>query len=649
MWNLPHIFTSGALFQAEAPLTLRGTVCPHGDVTGELKNSVGAVACTKKVVADEEGRFTLTLHTPTASFEEHSLQLTSGADTLTLDHILFGELWLASGQSNMEMVNGSIPKSESMYDAVADKRIRVYHVDYLPQFGSADFPWEPDPLNTGRWIAADDREGLSGVSACGLQFVSALYDFLNVKKDVPVGFLNASWGGTPMSAWIPRDAIEQDAAIAALMKQHGHYPEKERWNTLGDTNFIQPSCQYNVKIAPLEGLKFRGMIWYQGESDCNFECVHPYYADYLRFYHRIYRERFAADPARFLMISSLIYPWIYGESGECKLGYLNDAFVQTATESPDKFAYVPIGDLEPIWIHHQSNHPIHPGHKYAVGARLFQIAAARVYGHPGQQAPAYLKSCERTGNRLRLRFDSVGTGLYVAGKVAHGLYVAGADGVYLPAAHTILSPDTLEVWCDAIPEPCHAAYGVQSMEPRCNVFAGAFPLTPFFTNRADPIRIEARPWYDTAVSAVWAGQRWDEVLDVFFHPVWEPLAASQVCRDSAFCHESEASVRVCGEQDAFGCFVRAYPYNRLDLQRYAGLQVELYNTAHLRAKLVLVTDEGETAFPLEPVQEPKDGWQRFEARFGELSPAEIRRMEFRFCQTDTPYRFVNLERPRLLK
>ena len=350
------------------------------------------------------------------------------------------------------------------------------------------------------------------------------------------------------------------------------------------------------------------------------------------------------------MISSLLYPWTYGESGECNLAYLNNAFVETALESPDQFIYVPISDLEPVWDFEHKYHPIHPANKYDVGGRMAKLAIVNVYGGSGQKRPAYLDSFEKVNGRLRLHFTSAGSGLYVTSRTARGLYVAGGDGHDLPAEYAILSSDTMEVWNEEISDPYHAAYAVLSMEPKCNVFAGDYPLTPFYTDKVNRLRIEARPWYDTAVTSVWVCQHLDEnVQDVFFHPVWQPLSGTEICPDSAFRYSSEASLRVCSEEENFGCYVRAHTYNRLDFQNYAGLSIQLYNTEHLTAELVLESDVGEFVLPLTESAGLDGGWKRYKTNFGSLPEIEIHRMTFRFRQTDTPYRFVNLECPRLLK
>lgn len=656
MLSLPSIFSSGALYQANAPLTVHGRTDPAVPVTVRLSAGNGTVFSEAAAESGPDGSFSAVLTTPEASFAEYVLTVAAGEECHTAEHILFGELWLASGQSNMELTNVFIPDAELLYDAVAGKKIRVFSVSYdVPE---NRFPWEPDEYTRGEWIGAKDRRGLSNVSAMGLKFVEQLYDALNRDAEIPVGFLNASWGGTPISGWLPRDAVLADEGMKEIAARTGCLAEFEKWNTRGDLNFQQPAAQYNLKIAPLHGVKVRGAIWYQGENECGGEFWTKTYADWLRLYQKVYAERFGADPARFMMICSLIYPWTYGPSGECNLGYLNDAFVTVAKEAPDKFIAVPIGDLEPDWAFTLSNHPIHPTNKYPLAVRTAKLALANIYENRPEApaiAPAVLESWKAEGGGIRLVFKGgtgplrVGTG---NGERIRGLYVAGENGVYLPAEVEILSYSELFACCPEIPAPVHAAYGIQSMEPKVNLFAGDYPVLPFFTDRENYIKIEARPWYDPGVGAAWASKMRGDLLDLFFRPVWLPLGESEVCPDTAFRCCDAASLRIeaaDGNRGVFGTAVRSYPYQRLDFGRFGGMRVHLWHTDHTSASLALISADGTgTVFPFRKTGALRGTWEIWEATFdGIPEDAEFARMEFRFEREGENFRFVNLEHPRL--
>lgn len=663
MFTLQKIFTDGALFQADAYLTISGIAERLLEVSAYIIHG-DEVVRRSFALSDTDGSFEIKIVTPAASFEKYRIVLRESRThygtaicEYTVNDVMFGELWLASGQSNMELPNSAMTDVDALYAELAGKNIRIYHVEY-PEFGGGGaFPWEPDRMMNGEWMCADDTDSLDKVSALGLSFVSELYDSLNVEGNVPVGFLNATWGGTSMPSWFPKDALDADDFMRERLKQLGNYPTTENWNTRGDCNFQQTCSQYNVKIAPLEGVRVRGVIWYQGENECGGEFNARAYADYLRFYHSVYAKRFGADPDSFMMLSSLIYPWTYGGSGECNVGYLNEAFVETAKEAPRRFAAVPICDLAPSWAYHQGNHPIHPTNKYPLGKRLACLALDNVYGDresATQLSPAYLSSWEVVEDRIRLTFKSVGDGLFVDGKRPIGLYVAGRDNVYLPAECEILPSEgdegIMEVWCEAIKKPKHVAYSVQSLEPCCNLWGGKYPIFPFYTDKKKRITIEARPWYDTYRTSVWASKLHDDVLDLFYHPIWHAEVGSEVCPDTAFTLEGQ-SIRVCSDDAEFGCYVKSYPYNRLDLQGFGSLTVDLYNTEGLSADLILTWDGGEVTVPLRKKSELRGGWSTYKAILKNKLPEEasIERMTFRFRNEGSRYHFVNLEKARLWK
>ena len=651
MLKLPYIFSSGALFQADSVLTVHGFTDRSDAVCVTVLSPDGAVFSEAEAHPNGDGRFSAEVRTPAPSFDPWSVSVSDGEETRRMENVLFGELWLASGQSNMELTNAFIQDAEFLYDSVAEKQIRVFNVSYdVPE---NRFPWDPDEFHRGDWIGPGDRGGLSGVSAMGLKFVEQIYIALNRAKDVPVGFLNASWGGTPITAWFPRDAVLADPHMTGVMTRTGTMPDGEHWNNRDGGNFQQPTAQYNLKIAPLHGAKVRGVIWYQGENECGGEFWQKAYADYLRFYQKTYADRFAADPENFFMISSLIYPWTYGPSGECNVGYLNDAFVTVAKEAPDKFISVPIGDLRPDWNYILNNHPIHPTNKYPLAIRTAKLALANVYEHR-PEAPAFLASSRIDGGRMILTFSHGPVRIGSApGERVRGLYTAGADGVYLPAECAVTGERELTVWCPEIPEPVHAAYGVQSMEPMVNLYAGELPILPFFTDRETYMNIEARPWYDPAATSTWASKMRGDVLDLFYRPVWQPMPGSEVCADCAFRCEDDCSVRIeaaDGNSGVFGVSVRSYPYQKLDLGKFRGLRVHLFNTRGLTASLAVVTQDGERIYPFVRTADLRGGWAVYEAAFEGLTPeSDVLRMEFRFEREGETFRFANLEHPRLMK
>ncbi len=652
MIKLPCLFSNGAVFQAESHFTLSGTADASKKVSCLLIDSVENIIGEYSCISGTDGYFEITLDTPQASFEEYSLQITCGDELYSVKNILFGEVWLASGQSNMELQNFAIPEHEKLLDSLKGKNIRVFSVA-APSCGfGGEFPWEPDREAVGSWHMPEDTAGMLDVSATGTKFAAEIYDILNRDADVPVAFLNASLGGTPILSWIPRDHIDRDPNFSARLKELGKYPTREKWNTFGDTNFQQTTAQFNTKIAPLLGIKIRGIIWYQGEFDTFSEFHEKMYLEYLRFYHKVYSELFAAHPESFLMLSSLLYRMNFGESGECMVAYTNNAFIEAALAEPDKFAFTPIADLEPAWNYAGGNNMLHPIHKYKLGERMASMVAAKVYGADTQKESAHIESYEICGDRFVLHTAPAEYALKLGkdggDSRARGLYIAGEDGIYLPAECRITSPSTLEVWCDEIPEPKNIAYSVQSLETRCNIFAGDYPLAPFFSDKVSRLNIEARPWYDTSVTSVWVLYDYD---DAFFRPVWNPIEESYIAHDSAFRLASDTSVRVEAKEGntSFGCYIASYSYNRLDLQKFSALRMNLFNLKNTEAEMIISCGEDEIVRPITKLCDIESGWSLCEASLKDLPDGDIQRMTFRFNNSDGRFKFVNIEKLRLIK
>jgi len=682
MLKLPSVFTGGALYQQNAWLTIHGTADAGAVVDAELTGSAAHPFSAERTTADAEGNFTLSLLCPAASMGTWKITVSSGEDTHVMDDILFGDLWLASGQSNMELSNHFQPDMAAFLESLAGRQIRVYHVDNIEGGGAGQFPYEPTDAATGKWRDISDKAFMEWMSAAGTAFVKEVYDYLkSTDREMPIGFVNSSWGGTGIPAWIPRDAMDKAGALLERMQKIGSYPDKEKWNTRGDTNFQQPTCQYNWKIHPLVGLKFRGILWYQGENECGGEPHWRIYKDYLNLYHSTYKELFAADD-NFPMISVLIYPWAYSK-GDCWLGYLNQAFIDAAREKPDTFYFIPISDLPPVWGFH-GNHPIHPTHKFEVGRRLGLLAESAVYGKAAQKQPAVMDGYTIEGNRILVHFSvpgqaepiSADAGIRIGeeivvnpktGKRPIGLYICGASGTYVPAECEIIAPDTIALSHPGIETPVHAAYGYNSMEEGCNLWAGLYPLAYFRTddkqwnaeNTDGIIQIQCKPWCDPTRTSVWAAHlRPDcgELLDVFYHPVWKPVCGSEVSHDRAFTLQ-DGSIRIALSENEYspmvrssviGAYVESHPYNRLDLQNYTALRMRVMNHEHAALSAVLTYKEKDgvsltKTISAEKLQDLHTGWAEFAVSLEDIPEGEILRMELRAAMKDTPYQFVNLE------
>lgn len=641
MISLPSVFSNGALYQQNSVLTIYGYTYANVPVAAELSISKKIIS-KNQALSDSNGYFGLTLQTPGASFDLYTITVSNENENIKLDNIMFGELWLASGQSNMELSNVFMTDCDEYITTLGTMNIRYFAQEY----GDSTFPFNGSDKLQGKWSDSTDLITLKNISAAGTAFMKEIFGFLNNEKETPVGILNASWGGTPIYGWIPRNELLANIIIKNTLQNIGQALTPENWNTAGDCNFQQPSAMYNRKIFPLLGLKIRGIIWYQGEHHCGDEYRLNVYSEYLRCYYSIYKKQFAADIQNFKMISPLLYPWPYGESGETYMGYVNNAFIQCALENPESFAFVPISDLSPVWGFHLNNHPIHPTHKYEVGHRLGMLANVISYGKKGQASPATIRSCISEGDRLTIQFDNTGVGLRIEGKKARGLYISGSDGIYLPAECEVTAPDTLSVSYPFISEPKHAAFAFHSFEPGCNLYAGDYPVAPFKTDRSTLIKIEAKPWMNMEIDSVWVNAMRGDILDMFYHSVWQPCNDSEICYDNAFTL-SGRSLRIYSDKTEYGVSVKSYHGNRLALFEFESLRFNLFNnnglSVSLQCEIHGINDIRNITIQAIKLFDLRGGWSTWELKLDLLNHHEIDKMIFRFKHQNNPYTFVNME------
>ena len=160
MIKLFSVFSDDALFQADSTLELRGYADPSATLEAQIVNSDEAVVSSASAVADERGFFSIPLTTPAASFDIYTVTVACGDEQITLQNVLFGELWLASGQSNMEMSNAEQPEYHQILSELEGKMIRVYNMPTTNHF-----PAEPNEDARGAWIVTgNDNTAFARVS-----------------------------------------------------------------------------------------------------------------------------------------------------------------------------------------------------------------------------------------------------------------------------------------------------------------------------------------------------------------------------------------------------------------------------------------------------------------------------------------------------
>lgn len=504
--KLHPLFSDNMVLQRDAAVFVWGTAEP-----GERLNvSTSAIpGTTVHPVADEKGNWYAPLQ-PMKAGTGYTLTVKGKGGEVTLKNVAVGDVWLCSGQSNMEWKLRQLPKEDQgkkVAAAAANPNIRLFTVPNR----TAATPQSDFPANTkgkeGVWLECTP-ETVIDFSAVGYFFGRDLQKAL----DVPIGLIASDWGGTPAESWTSREGLQAepvlhhylkkaDEAVAALKsfdpeKAKAQYEEQlKNWKeaaakakedgkkappqpkapgksaALGPNT---PSSLYNGMIAPLMhpsirgAYPIRGVIWYQGESNAGRAAE---YRTLMPALVRDWRNKWGAELPFFIV---QLAPFKGGANG-VDYAELRDAQLYTAQVLP-RVGLAVITDAG-------DENDIHPQQKEPVGARLALAARAIAYGQPIEFAGPVYQSVRFDGNRAVVGFSHVGGGLVAKGGELTGFTVAGQDGKFHPAK-AVIQGDTVVVSSEQVARPVAVRYGwVNFAKPELNFFNKAgLPAIPFRTD-----------------------------------------------------------------------------------------------------------------------------------------------------------------------
>ncbi len=470
--------SDGMVLQQKAKVNIWGTADPGEQVTIDFLGKTASAA------ADDKGNWLVSLDSGAAG-GPHAMTIT-GKNKLEYRNVLVGEVWVCSGQSNMEWwvdISGAEDKKIAKTEP-HNPLIRVFKVQKRPSAEpQADVAPREGKKITNAWVEASP-ETAGDFSAVGFFFGRKLHRDLKV----PVGMIDSSWGGTRAEAWTRKEALETNPTLKE--REAPRYAKPEVYKK--DAN--APSALYNGMIAPLHNYTIRGAIWYQGES--NEDKAYEYRTLFPMMIENWRRDwKLGEFPFFFVQLAPFRAVTAPGES---KWAELRES--QLLTLKLGNTGMAVITDLG-------SEHDIHPTPKHPVGERLARIALARVYGEKIEYSGPTLKDAKFEGPRVVLTFGHVGGGLSAkelvqtnegkgknAGKFEYrvkegtgsaplvGFTVCGKDKVFHAAKAEIMDRDTVVVTCDMVPEPFALRYGWAD-HPVCNLFnSEGLPASPFRTD-----------------------------------------------------------------------------------------------------------------------------------------------------------------------
>ena len=581
--RLYNVYGDYMLFQQNADAVFAGVSAPGTALAVTLTDKTGTVVRTTEGAAEEDGTFSLSFPAPAGSYDPYTVTLyADGAPVRTLSDVVFGELWLSIGQSNMEYTLSSTPEGMEMANVwqTGSHNLRVLQIsqpmqdgefcsDKLPQTEPQECYWYPG-----------ESGYVYGMSACAFFFAQKLLSEL----DVPVGILNASVGGSSISTWLPREAIEGDAAARQGLASHGDYISLENWETRSGDFYTDMTGLYNSKIAPLTNFRLAGAIWYQGETDLGNGYAPALYMQLLELLQDTYTSAFSYKNGTLPMIFTQLASYRYREGPYYETAF-NEAFTRLAAEKPESRGMVTVTDVSLDYYEYVG--AIHPMTKKPIGERMGDCALGLLYGG-GQPATAAAQTAARArGGSVYVTFSNVGDGLVCKGDALRGFAVYGADGVCLPAEAEIVSADTVRVWNSDVPVPVGATYAVNSLSPNANLWSsfGGAPYMPAAAfGASDPAvtkLFDDAEWLRCDTLSAWCN-----TSDAGVRDVWTAKDASlSVSADAA---EGSGAVQITGEKASFTVLAPFAEGNGIpamiidnidaDFTRYGTLSLKVKNT-----------------------------------------------------------------------
>jgi len=491
--RLPAIIGDNMVLQQGEAVAVWGWAEPGEEVMA----SVSWHSMQWGVKADKDGKWRFNVTSPKAG-GPYEITL-KGKNTITIKNILAGEVWVGSGQSNMQMSVKASANSQDEIAAAKYPKIRLFYVQ-------RDVADKPKDDCKGSWVECSP-ESVPGFSAAAYFFGRELHKEL----DVPIGLIHTSWGGTPAEAWTTRDMLESDEdfkpiltrfdeAMAKYPQAKAEYDEKvKQWEEavkkakeegkrapgrprppFGPGNPNSPAGLYNAMIAPVIPYGIQGAIWYQGESNAGRAYQ---YRELFPAMIKSWRKNWGQGDFPFLFVQLANFMAVKSEPTGSAWAELREAQLKTLTLPNTGMAVIiDIGDAKNI----------HPKNKQDVGKRLATWALGTTYGRKTAYSGPLYKSMKAEGNRVILSFEQVGGGLMVKGDgPLKGFAIAGEDKKFVWADAKIEGGNVV-VSSEQVAAPAAVRYAWAD-NPVCNLYnKEGLPASPFRTDDWPGLTVDAK-------------------------------------------------------------------------------------------------------------------------------------------------------------
>ncbi len=458
--KMSNVCSDGMVLQQKSEVKVWGTADPKEKIT--VTPSWNGTEYKTKAGAD--GRWKVVIATPEASYTQYTISVTGEGNAITVNDVLIGEVWLASGQSNMEMpmkgfANCPVENSiEYISGPRATNKIRMFTVPKVQSF-------EPEYEVEGKWVGAESST-IPDMSATAYFFARKL----NESLDVPVGILSSSYGGARLECWTPKEILET---------YNTEDLSREAVEALGD--YTRPYVMYNAMLHPLIGYGINGFIWYQGCSNIGHE---DQFVERMNNLILHWREVWGDKEGKLPFYMVEIAPYRYKPAQDIA-SPLRLAQHEAATAIPN-CGIVVTNDL--VDTFEQDN--IHPMRKKEVGDRLAYLALNRNYGFTGlacESPEAVRCTMQSNMNAVSVELTNCANGINRTAEIK-GLEVSGGDGIFYPVEKASFWNGSLMIRCSDVMFPAEVRYGWGDFNPGNLKNVEGLPVSPFWLKVERPER-----------------------------------------------------------------------------------------------------------------------------------------------------------------
>lgn len=453
--RLPEIISSDMIVQRNAVVKIWGWSQKKETIT--LEGSWLSEVITTK--ADQSGKWMMTVPT-TNSRASQSIKISDKSSEVVLENILFGDVWLSSGQSNMEM-SLSGRKGEPTFHGLEgiaksnNPNLRLFTINK----SSSTTPI--DTLGQVKRWESSNPDAVANFSAVGYFFGSQLQKAL----DVPIGLIHCSWGGSSIQAWMSEEVL--NAIQPFHLDSFPMNTERELRKT--------PTLLYNAMIYPITNYGIKGVIWYQGESN---RLEPEIYQELLPAMVKDWRNRWNQN---FSFQYVQLAPYYYRNPDAYNTAE-NSAFIR---ESQLKALELIPNSGMVVTLDIGNYHTIHPPNKKEIGDRLFYLTMNNTYGYESvdHSGPIYSHH-DIESDSLIIHFDHAENGLF-SSEGLKNFEISGEDRVFYPAEATILNRTEVLVKSDQVPLPVAARYSWSNWVKGSLFDTNLLPASSFRTDAWD--------------------------------------------------------------------------------------------------------------------------------------------------------------------